>query len=71
MRGLFTGILFFIMLSNMVGFVIGAVDGGMNYKRDCTYKMKRFQYVIPGHKIGCNSSKHIVKAIKWLNEDIE
>ena len=71
MRGLFTGIFFIIMLMNMVGFVIGAMHGGMNYERDCSYKIRRFNLIIPGHKVGCNSSKHIVKAIDWLNEEIE
>jgi hypothetical protein len=70
MRGLFTVVFFFIMLMNIVGFVIGAAHGSLNYKRDCSYKMKRFNLIIPGHKIGCNSSDYVVKAIDWLNEDI-
>jgi hypothetical protein len=71
MRGLFTGILFFIMILNIGAFIIGVMGGSMKYKRDCTYKMKRFNYVIPGHKVGCASAKYFVEGINWLNEDIE
>ena len=71
MRNLFTFLLFVMIVTNMVGFIIGLLHGGMNYKRDCSYKMKRFNLIIPGHKVGCNSSDYAVKAIDWLNEEIE
>jgi hypothetical protein len=70
MKQFISFIVIWLIALNIFVFFMGAAIGSLH--KDCHIgKSKRWEYVLPGIRLGCESSKYIREFDDWMSEEVQ